>query len=138
MHSGEVEVVAYDPAWTDKYATEARLLLCAIGDSVADIQHIGSTAIRGMAAKPIIDIAIAVNDLDAVSSLVQPLETLGYECRGLLAGIDGHYFFRKGDPREYFLHVFEKDSSFWKRRLAFRDYLNTHWDAAIEYQALKF
>ena len=137
LRSGEVEVVPYDPAWDEKYSKEAQMLWNAIGNRVADIQHIGSTAIKGMSAKPIIDIAVAVEVIDIAPSLTQSLKAIGYDNRGKWGGIEGHYFFRKGNPREYFLHVFEKQSDFWRRRLAFRDYLIAHKDVALAYQTLK-
>jgi len=137
VEPGKVRVVPYDPAWPGKYAAEARRLRSAIGPLIEDIQHIGSTAIPGMAAKPIIDIAVAVTDVAVVKSLVPPLEAIGYEYRGLLLGIKGHHFFRKGDPREYFLHAFERGSAFWARRIAFRDYLIDHAAVAEEYRQLK-
>jgi GrpB-like predicted nucleotidyltransferase (UPF0157 family) len=137
LEGGTVRVVPYDPAWAGKYDREAKRLRNAVGSMVEDIQHIGSTAIPGMAAKPIIDIALAVPDVSVVASLVKPLEGLGYEDRGLLLGIEGHYFFRRGDPREFFLHVFEHRSEFWARRIVFRDYLIAHGDVAGEYRALK-
>ncbi|MHC4481723.1 MAG: GrpB family protein [Planctomycetota bacterium] len=132
-----MRVVPYDPAWPKKYADEARRLWGAIGSMIEDVQHIGSTAIPGMAAKPMIDIAVAVADNAVVTSLIPPLAGIGYECRGLLAGIEGHHFFRKGDPRKYYLHVFERGSAFWAARIAFRDYLISHADEAAEYRALK-
>ena len=112
LKGGKVKVVPYSPKWPEKYAREARLLQEAIGPIVEDIQHVGSTAIPDMPAKPIIDIAVAVANIEAVESLIAPLENLGYEYRGLLLGIEGHHFFGKGDPREYFLHVFEHGSDF--------------------------
>ena len=137
LESGKVRVVPYDPAWSKKYADEARRVRSAIGPMINDIQHIGSTAIPGMAAKPIIDIAVAVADTAVVESLVPALAALGYQYRGLLFGIEGPHFFRKGDPREYFLHVFEGGSDLWAEPIAFRDYLITHADVAAEYRALK-
>ena len=137
LKSGQVALVPYDPAWVGKYARERRVLRDVLGSHVEDIQHIGSTAIPGMAAKPIIDIAVAVADIDTVESLVSLLEAVGYEYRGLLNGIEGHFFFRKGDPREFFLHVFAHQSDFWSQRLTFRDYLISHPDLASRYQALK-
>jgi GrpB-like predicted nucleotidyltransferase (UPF0157 family) len=137
VEPGEVKVVPYDPAWPKKYADEARRLRRAIGHLVEDIQHIGSTAIPGIVAKPIIDIAVAVADAGIIEPLVRPLEALGYEYRGLLFGVAGHCFFRKGEPREYFLHVFAHRSDFWARRITFRDYLMTHGDVAAEYRTLK-
>jgi GrpB-like predicted nucleotidyltransferase (UPF0157 family) len=137
LEPGKVRVVAYDPGWSRKYNDEASRLWSALGTMVEDIQHIGSTAIPGMSAKPIIDIAVAVANTDIVESLVPRLEGLGYEYRGLLLGIEGHYFFRKGDPREFFLHVLKHGSEFWVRRIALRDYLIAHADVADEYRALK-
>ena len=137
LESGKVAVIPYDLAWVEKYTKEAHLLQDVLGSRVEDIQHIGSTAIPGMAAKPIIDIAVAVANVDVVESLVQPLEAAGYEYRGKLNGIEGHFFFRKGNPREYFLHAFEHQSGFWRKRIAFRNYLITHPDLASKYQVLK-
>ncbi len=137
LERGKVKVADYDPAWPKKYAAEAEQLRDSLGNLVADIQHIGSTAVPGLAAKPIIDIAVAVADIQAVDALVGPLEALGYEYRGLLAGIEGHHFFRRGNPREFFLHVFEAGGDFWRRRIAFRDYLIAHPDVAAEYATLK-
>lgn len=137
LKSGEVKLVPYSPAWPIKYTAEERLLQQTIGTLIEEIQHIGSTAIPGLAAKPIIDIAVAVADLATVAALIAPLQTIGYEYRGLLNGIAGHHFFRKGDPREYFLHLFAHHSDFWNGRLAFRDYLRTHSAVAADYVELK-
>jgi GrpB-like predicted nucleotidyltransferase (UPF0157 family) len=139
LESGRVRVVPYDPAWPEKYADEARRIRRAAGGLIVDIQHIGSTAIPGMSAKPIIDIAVAVADLDAahLGRLVSVLTGLGYEYRGLLFGREGHHLFRKGDPREFFLHVFDQRSRLWTERVAFRDYLVGHPAVATEYRKLK-
>jgi GrpB-like predicted nucleotidyltransferase (UPF0157 family) len=132
-----VKVVPYDAAWPDRYAAEAARIRGAVGQFVDDIQHIGSTAVPGMAAKPIIDIGVALKDVGAVDALTPRLEGLGYVYRGLLLGIEGHHFFRRGDPREYFLHVFEHGSVMWRERLAFRDYLIGHPEVAAQYGQLK-
>jgi GrpB-like predicted nucleotidyltransferase (UPF0157 family) len=137
LASGMVRVVPYNPAWADKYAEEAGRIRHAVGASAVDIQHIGSTAIPGMAAKPIIDMALGVADISIVQSMAPMLEGIGYEDRGLLNGIEGHHFFRKGNPREFFLHVFEHDGEFWVQRIAFRDDLIANPDVAAEYQGLK-
>ena len=78
-----------------------------------------------------------VADVGATESLAPMLEGIGYEYRGLLNGIEGHHFFRKGDPREFFLHVFERGGEFWKQRIAFRDYLIANPGQATEYRQLK-
>jgi GrpB-like predicted nucleotidyltransferase (UPF0157 family) len=137
LESGQVKVVPYDAPWPAKYAAEAGRLHAAAGALIEDIQHIGSTAIPSMSAKPIIDIALVVKDLSNVPALVPLLEGLGYVYRGLLFGTAGHHFFRKGDPREYFLHVFESGSALWRERIAFRDYLIGRPEVADRYRQLK-
>lgn len=138
LQSGKVTVVPYDSKWVEKYAREAISIRKALGGLIQDIQHVGSTSVPGMDAKPIIDIMVGLEDLSVVASLVSPLRALGYLYRGLLLGIEGHYFFRKGEPiKEYFLHVFEYGGGFWNQRIAFRERLITSPELAQEYRELK-
>lgn len=101
-------------------------------------QHVGSTAIPGMEAKPTIDIAVALRRLEDVEKGVEPLERLGYEYKGD-EGHPGRHFFAKGDPsrRTHYLHMMEWNSDFWKELLCFRNYLRQHKDVAEEYATLK-
>ncbi len=133
-----VKLVPCSPEWERFFAEEERLLRAVIGAHVVDIQHVGSTAIPGMEAKPIIDIAMALRRLEDVERCVEPLERLGYEYKGD-EGHPGRFFFAKGDPsrRTHYLHVVEWDSDPWKELLCFRDYLRQHKEVAGEYARLK-
>lgn len=110
----------------------------SIGAYVVDIQHVGSTAIPGLVAKPIIDIAVALRQLEDVEKCIEPLERLGYEYKGD-EGHPGSFFFAKGDPsrRTYYLHMVEWNSESWRSYIRFRDCLRQHKEVAEEYAKLK-
>ena len=135
----DVIVVEYDPTWPARYERERAGIVEALGDvmeGVAGIEHVGSTAVPGLAAKPIIDIMVGLRELPVGERCVQPLEGLGYEYRGD-AGIPGRYYFRKGNPRSHHLHMVEHGSEFWQRHILFRDLLRERPAVAREYAALK-
>jgi GrpB-like predicted nucleotidyltransferase (UPF0157 family) len=134
--SEPIRVVEYDPNWPALYEEEKAPILRVLGSVVLDIQHIGSTAVPGAAAKPIIDIMVGVDDPVAGEKCIQPLETIGYEFRGE-AGIPGRLFFGKGTPRTHHLHVVDQDGDFWKSHILFRDFLRAHPDEAERYCELK-
>jgi GrpB-like predicted nucleotidyltransferase (UPF0157 family) len=131
-----IQVVEYDPRWPSLYKVEETRILGALSNSALDIQHVGSTAVSGLGAKPIIDIMVAVADLAVVQKCIQPLEALGYEFRGE-AGIPGRLFFGKGSPRTHNLHMVGQRSDFWENLLLFRDFLRAHPDEAKRYYELK-
>lgn len=133
-----VRVVLYDPAWKEEYRREAAAIQRILGDNLAALHHIGSTAVGGLAAKPIIDILPVVRQLWRVDECNPAFEALGYECMGEF-GIPGRRYFRKGgDNRTHQIHVFEQDNEAdIKRHLAVRDYLRAHPDAAAAYGKLK-
>jgi len=109
----------------------------ALGAFVLDIQHIGSTSVPNLPAKPIIDIGIAVRDFEAAFVCIAPIEALGYIYRGE-NGIPRRHFFRKGDPeRTHHIHMVEVESAEWAQQLLFRDYLRSHSDALRQYADLK-
>lgn len=131
-----VKVHPYDPEWALLYAQEAQRLQTALGDSALDIQHIGSTAIPGMSAKPIIDIAVAVQDFDQAFDTVPLMNELGYNFRGEV-GVKRRHFFMLGRPRTHHIHMLEHSSQAWKHRIGFRDFLIAHPKSAKEYEELK-
>lgn len=131
-----IRLVAWTPRWAERFRAERAALDRALGDGVLAIEHIGSTAIPGIRAKPIVDIGVAVESFEVARVTVPPLEALGYRYRGE-HGIPGRHFFQKGDPREFNLHMLEIESEEWRRHVAFRDYLCAHPEAALEYDALK-
>ncbi len=126
----------YSPEWAQKYASEAEKITAALGEEVKDIQHIGSTAIPGMLAKPLIDIGVLVGSIDDIDSFVQKLEPLGYSYKPDMSSVE-RIFFRKGNPVEYHLSVASPTHSFWKRQVVFRDMLRTHGEFVQEYNQLK-
>ncbi len=143
-----VEIVDYNPRWPSLFEEEKARILDAIGFWLADSQHVGSTAVPGLAAKPIIDIALGLRNLSDGERCIAPLQALGYEYRGE-AGIPGRLFFRKltdrpdagqtydGVSRTHHLHMYETKHEEWARHLVFRDYLREHKDVARQYADLK-
>lgn len=131
-----VRLAPYTAEWKRLFEQEKALLQAAIGHHVLDIQHVGSTSIPGMVAKPIIDVGIAVTSFEGARVCIQPIEQLGYEYRGEF-GIPLRHYFVKGDPRTHHLHMHELDSPDWENQVLFRDYLIQHPALAEEYAALK-
>jgi GrpB-like predicted nucleotidyltransferase (UPF0157 family) len=141
MAQREVEIVEYDPKWAILYGEEKAKILAAIGHLAVAIEHIGSTAVVGLGAKPIIDMMVGVNHLSDVKDCMEPLGSIDYEYQPQHeATMPERRFFRKGEPPEeqhYHLHMVERGSEFWKRHLAFRDYLRTHPETSRQYCELK-
>lgn len=134
-----IRVVAHNPDWKNAFADEADRIHRALGDIVARLHHIGSTAIPGIAAKPIIDILMETHDIGVLDDRTAHMEQLGYEGLGEF-GIPGRRYFRKNDhagERTHHLHAFQVGSPEIARHLAFRDYMTAHPDAAREYSELK-
>lgn len=136
---GMVEVVAYDPRWADEFVRERQRLLDILGARVLAIEHIGSTSVPGLAAKPIIDMIAAVRTLDDVEQMIASLQALGYEYMPERMFVD-RKFFPKG-PRSKRTHhlnfVLVDDAKQWMQPLQFRDYLRTHSDTRDAYATLK-
>ena len=132
----EVEIAAYDLSWPEIFTGEAWAIRQALGDVFLGVEHVGSTSIPGLAAKPIVDIVVSVTSLAAA---ISALEMLGYDCRGE-NGIPGRLFFRKGlieFKRTHHLHLIEAGHEQWASMLAFRDYLRSHPSDARRYEELK-
>ena len=126
----------YSQEWKILYEKEAEKIKSIIGDFIIDIQHIGSTAIPDMIAKPIIDIAVMIPSLDKAKDLIKPLASLGYNYDEPASSSE-RYFFRKGEPARYHLSLTAPNVSFWRRQMLFRDYLISHLSIAKEYEELK-
>jgi GrpB-like predicted nucleotidyltransferase (UPF0157 family) len=134
-----VEVVPYDPAWPDLFELERRLLVPVLPGALS-IEHLGSTSVAGLAAKPIIDIVVVVPEVSEIASDVSGLERLGYMFRPLAFADDRHHlFFVKNTEgkRTHHLHVFGEQSSRPQDNRVFRDYLSAHPGAARRYEAAK-
>jgi GrpB-like predicted nucleotidyltransferase (UPF0157 family) len=132
-------VVPHDQGWRLAFDEEAARLHDVLGDRLQSVHHIGSTAIPGILAKPIIDMLAVTGSLDALDQVSGRIEVLGYERLGEF-GIEGRRYFRKSDEkgrRTHHLHVFQAGSLHIERHLAFRDYLKTFPDKAAAYSTLK-
>jgi GrpB-like predicted nucleotidyltransferase (UPF0157 family)/predicted kinase len=131
-----VEVVPYDPAWADLYETERARIAEALGDLALEIHHLGSTAVSGLDAKPIIDTMVVVRHLDDAVHCIAPLEGLGYTFVDYPENVDRR-FFRKGVPRTHHLHIVATDSQSLADHLDFRDALRAQAELRQLYQELK-
>jgi GrpB-like predicted nucleotidyltransferase (UPF0157 family)/ADP-ribose pyrophosphatase YjhB (NUDIX family) len=131
-----VEIVEYDPAWPERFRALAERAASALGDLVLAVEHVGSTSVPGLAAKPVIDLDVVVRPED-VDAAIQRLATLGYVHRGEL-GIPGRHAFRAppGEAKHH-LYLCVAGSTGLIDHLRFRDHLRTHPDAAAEYAGLK-
>jgi GrpB-like predicted nucleotidyltransferase (UPF0157 family) len=134
----KVEVVQYDPAWVDIFQAEAEVLAIIFGEKLVAIHHIGSTAIPGIVAKPIVDILVEVRDIQEVDDLNTDIEKLGYQPRGEY-GIPGRRYFVKqtGEVHIHHIHTFQSGNPQVERHLNFRDYLIAHPLDALAYSRLK-
>ncbi|MEU1836037.1 GrpB family protein [Micromonospora chersina] len=134
-----VEVVAYDPAWPERFTAARRLLVGALPMAVS-IEHIGSTSIPGMAAKPIVDIQAVVPEVEAVLADLRPLEQIGYVYRPLVFPDDDQHLFFPRDTagrRAEHLHVFGATSPVPAENRLFRAYIAADTGAARRYEAAK-
>jgi len=135
---GTVKLLPYSPKWAEAFEKEKKLLSRILNRIVVDIQHIGSTSIPGIVAKPIIDIQLAVHSLPEVSEIRSKLEEVGYEYREN-GSDDTQILFVKGseEKRTYYLHISELESSQWQNSIGFRDYLRKNPKRAEQYSNLK-
>ena len=135
-----IVAVDYDPRWPALFESEKERLAVLLGARAVDIQHIGSTAIPGLAAKPIIDIAVGFQELQTAESCIPLLEDAGYAYEpDLEAALPGRRFLWRVNSagQRYHLHVASIHSPLWINPLAFRDYLRRHPKAVSEYRQLK-
>jgi GrpB-like predicted nucleotidyltransferase (UPF0157 family) len=132
-----VEVVSYDPGWPGVFARIRDRVWPAVQDVAIGIEHVGSTAVPGLPAKPVIDACIVVASSRDVPACVERLAGIGYVHRGNL-GVPEREAFRRpeGMPRHH-LYLSPRDSLSLKNHLSFRDYLRSHLEAAREYGELK-
>jgi GrpB-like predicted nucleotidyltransferase (UPF0157 family) len=137
-------IVAYDPRWPAHYEQERAALLTALGHRMLGIEHVGSTSVSGLAAKPIIDILIGLPRLEDADECAGVLATLGYRfvSEALAYLPDDRYFRRLVNSaerviEEFHLHATAYASAFWRDRIRFRDLLRSSPLLADEYLDLK-
>lgn len=137
-----ITLIPYNPLWAQWFQEERNYLLQAMGNSVAVIEHIGSTSIPDICAKPVIDIMIGVHDLKQFTDLdIKKITALGYEyISAYEVQLPNRRFFQKDDSqgrRTHQIHLVNYPSSWWNRHILFRDYLLNHPEAAKAYEAHK-
>ncbi|MBS3904041.1 MAG: GrpB family protein [Simkania sp.] len=126
----------YDPVWPHKFKIKSVNISEVLDKQIKDIQHIGSTSIPELSAKPIIDIGVLVDSISDIDLFVSKLSKIGYEHKPDMSSVE-RIFFRKGNPVEYHLSIACPNHLFWNRNIIFRDYLRTHPDLVKEYEELK-
>ncbi|WP_182199536.1 GrpB family protein [Paraliobacillus salinarum] len=136
LPSGEVFLMPWTKEWSKEFLLEKESIQNKIGKSVVNIHHIGSTAVKGLSAKPIIDIAIEIKEFDDGECCAHHLECLGYTYKGINILPDRHYFI-KGEPRTHQIHMYQAGNKYLLEQLSFRDYLRSNDSTRIEYQKLK-
>ena len=134
-----VVVVPYRAEWKDDFETIRQFLLPKIGDIALTIEHVGSTSVEGLSAKPIIDIDIVIKDYEIFPAIVERLADLGYLHEGDLGIPQREAFDYRGETSlpKHHLYVCPSFSEELHRHIAFREYLRSHPDAVREYSRVK-
>jgi GrpB-like predicted nucleotidyltransferase (UPF0157 family) len=139
LKKGIVKLVPHNPEWKREFNGEKKRLLKALGENVVDVEHVGSTAIPAIYAKPIIDIDVGVKDIKDAEDEISRLQTLGYAQIKNHRDPETHLVFAKGREGRTtsYLHLIQYGGPIWKQDLLFRDYLINNKERAKEYENLK-
>jgi GrpB-like predicted nucleotidyltransferase (UPF0157 family) len=139
LEYGTVALAPHDPGWTAAFRRERERLAAVLAAPDCRIEHIGSTAVPGLDAKPILDIAVGVDRSVAVEPLIVAIEGLDYRYRGDAGADGGHVFVRESVPRvrTHHLHLVRLDDPQWSAYLSFRDLLRRDAAARADYAAAK-
>ncbi len=136
MSQAPVIIFHYDPQWPLLFEREKELVLAALAGIDVRVEHVGSTSVPGLAAKPIIDMMVEVPTPEDGERAVPLLVACGYEYKGE-AGIPGRFYFDRGHPSTHHLHMYPRNNPEWERHILFRDYLRAHPETVQEYADLK-
>ena len=139
--AGHIVIEEYDPDWPARFLEERGRVTAALGPIAVDVEHVGSTAVPGLAAKPIVDLLVGVRSLSAAKrSCITALRAMGYTyIAEYESWLPGELLFRKGAPGPWthHVHVLETPSPAWEDYIVLRDYLRRHGDVAAAYSDLK-
>ena len=139
MNAKQVVVLPYDSNWEQDFTKIKAEIEPVLKDLALKIEHVGSTSVKGLSAKPIIDIDVVIRDYTVFDKVIASLEKIGYTHEGDL-GIKGREAFKyegKQHLRKHHLYVCPQDSPELNRHLGFRDYLRNHPEAVKEYSDIK-
>ena len=136
LKRGSVKLVSHDRHWHAAFERERKRIIASVGAVVVDIQHIGSTAVPDIHAKPIIDMSAGVKRMGDIKKLIRPLSKLGYH---FYKEFGEQVLFAKGPDkkRTHYLHVMRYNGAKWRSDMLFRDYLLAHPARAKAYATLK-
>lgn len=139
MLTKHVVVLPYDKQWKQDFLKIKSDIMTMLENLIIGVEHVGSTSVQGLSAKPIIDIDVVIKDETYLKVVISALEKMGYQHEGNL-GIVGREAFKydgKEHLKKHHLYVCPQDSLELKRHIAFRDYLRAHPDAILEYSLIK-
>lgn len=139
MSTKHIAVLPYDKQWARDFLQIKEELQDALGNLALRIEHVGSTSVEGLSAKPIIDIDVVIKDYSVFDDVISALDAIGYQHEGNL-GIEDREAFRYDDKahlQKHHLYVCPQDSKELTRHIAFRDYLRSDLDAVREYSRIK-
>ncbi|PDZ71351.1 GrpB family protein [Bacillus pseudomycoides] len=135
-----IEIMSYNPEWKMEFKKIKIMIESYIGDLILRIEHVGSTSVEGLAAKPIIDIDVVIESYDLLPDIIERLEKEGYHHQGDL-GVEGREAFQINNEdnfMKYHLYVCPKDGKGYLEHVALRDYLSANEGARKEYEELKY
>ena len=135
MPSDRVELVDHDPTWAQLFEQERELLAGVFDGLVVGIEHIGSTSVPDLCAKPIVDVLVGLRELELTDEQVAAMERLGYAYLGE-HGLPGRLFFRK-EPRTHHVHVVQYGGEVWERQITFREALRSDEEERRRYDEYK-
>lgn len=137
LKRGTVTLVPHQKEWSKNTEKTVELLKQLLGDTALDIQHVGSTAICSIHAKPIIDIAVAVHDLNDMLPYVETLKQNNIISRGEVVAGEILFVMGNNDTRTHHIHVVKRNGTEWNNYINFRDYLNAYPEKAMMYDTCK-
>jgi len=138
LHKDKVELMPYTTEWADEFKKEKAILEKLLHGYALAIEHVGSTSIPGLSAKPILDIAVAVKDVNTLKNLIPLLSENGYDPLNSIEAKE-ELLARKGTPenRTHYIHIEIIGNTYWTNHILFRDYLLKHPEVIKEYEYLK-
>ena len=139
MKTAKVSVLPYDAAWADGFEKIKGEIMDAIGELIVGVEHVGSTAVKGMSAKPCIDLDVVIKDYSVFDDVVRSLAAIGYIHEGDLGIQDREAFKYENKPHlpSHHLYVCPLHSAELHRHVTFRDYLRSHPEAIAKYSQVK-
>jgi GrpB-like predicted nucleotidyltransferase (UPF0157 family) len=133
--SDRVELVDHDPSWAELFEAERGRISAIFDGRAVGIEHVGSTSVPDLCAKPIVDVLVGLRELELSDDDVESMRSLGYEYLGEY-GLPGRLFFRK-EPRTHHVHVVAHGGEHWERQLMFRDALRSDTEERERYDEFK-